>query len=47
MLPRMGWVGAPKLSSSPGAGNPTYATAWSVICFCKCFHVVAATFYCR
>ena len=33
MLPRTGWVGVPKLSLSPGAGNPRYATAWSVVCF--------------
>jgi len=27
MQPRTVWVGAPKLSLSPGAGNPRYATA--------------------
>jgi len=26
MLPWTGWVGAPKLSFSPGLGNPRYAT---------------------
>jgi len=39
-LPRTGWVGVPKLSFSPGVGNPRYATAWSVVwLFAKCFHV--------
>jgi len=33
MLPRTDWVGVPKLSLSPGAGNPRYATASSVVCF--------------
>jgi len=27
-LPWTGWVGAPKLSLPPGAGNPRYATGW-------------------
>jgi len=35
-----GLGGSPKLSLSPGAGNPRYATASSVVCFyVNCFHV--------
>jgi len=35
-----GLGGNPKLSLSPGVGNPRYATASSVVCcFAKCFHV--------
>jgi len=44
-------LGALKLSLSPSAVNPRYATAWSVVCFfCKvvsCLFFVAATWYCR
>jgi len=34
-----GLGGRPKLSLYPGAGNPRYATASSVIFFAKWFHV--------
>jgi len=41
-------MGAPKLNLSPGAGNPRYATVWSVVCFLQnAFTYFAATCYCR
>jgi len=41
-------LGALQLSLSPGAGNPRYATAWSVVCFLQSvFTSVGATCYCR
>jgi len=42
----LGWN--PKLRLSPSAGNPRYATAWSVVCFLQsAFTSGAATCYCR
>jgi len=43
-----GLGGSPKLSLSPDAGNPRYATASSVVCSLRSvFIYVAATWYCR